>query len=1230
MTVVATKMQENAQKCEETAQSLFNKYSGEGHTYISSKKLMNLLIALEICDDAEQFLVNHMLDPTGRGFTSVKQLATFIGEALPAQDEVSPITDIALSNTIKDEKSLEAHGFHKIEGDIHQDLGKPSHLWFLRDESKPSIVDICIHNSNRGGNALDDYECLEQGINVGKRKQIYLWVKKHASHPYPITDIALTSGEVGDRSSALYLPPKEGFVQVAGSIGVDSKEISLFLWICRQDVLSDDFDSIFDDVIEAVEKLAINSHLYTKFVEYDEGSVDVFIPLFSFLHNLSCLSITLDERDIQRVLCRFGATNPNLRRDGGYIVNFKKFVDAVLIRMTHKKGVLETRAFFDVQNEALLNSLRRVGDLEHRVCTSIKEDILQSRRKQRHVDDDEIDRYLRSAFQSLDKFKSGTLCEAEVHLVLRNLGVHATAEELRRIVRQFDRDGHQRMDYGEYCEYLKQKDRDLQMISRKISEWIHHTSNTKESVLGQFVALDGGQLGTVQESDFQTILGDMSLSLTEPELVQLARAFDRDGLKNVDYVEFVDTMILNDFNPYERLSENNTDFAIRSKSAKTVALRKLSKALQREQMLRNMSKPFNLLSFFQRADPLNEGTISSRDFSNILRNILDEDVILDSDIAQLQECFWDEEHLGVSYRQLCQSLHEVNHDLSPKKHTGRKARSTWFSNRELEDFSFEEMSISATRLREGTMRQLDGLMDSLSKALPDSMGSEVDVIRLKQHFQRADFQNSGILTCSFLERCLRNMGVGITSAEMDILQEMFGDPTVPNSINYLAFVDWIPHRKTKLGIEFDSDEDWDTTEIGSMDIMDRNNQNSRAQIRHRVRSAVSGAARPDAIFKTLRRADVGKRGVLEARKFVECLRHCGVSIPRKDIQSILNMFDVGQGCIDYNKFANFASLQSTSTNRVIQHISSILMDARNRGIDPWDVFRVFDKSGTGSVTHKDFLKALSIVDIDLSEQESRAIIQKFDADADGFISYKEFIGVLEGSFAQSSDLVSVFKPDSSVSEKNSAMEILKQKLDLVKKSAGYSHFDLQRQFERMDILGNGKISTLDFRRILSPPPLSLSDHAINSLLSAYQQNGQISYMELIKSITTHSNPTIDAIGATLRNIVQQNAKKNVNYRDVFLSLDSQSSGMLSRLDFRRALDTLGVCLSEGDLLALMDHFEVADSPGQVDYRSFWKILFPRDSEMATLENKLRRLVRDSAYIRGSNFDLRRSFEFFDR
>ena len=219
---------------------------------------------------------------------------------------------------------------------------------------------------------------------------------------------------------------------------------------------------------------------------------------------------------------------------------------------------------------------------------------------------------------------------------------------------------------------------------------------------------------------------------------------------------------------------------------------------------------------------------------------------------------------------------------------------------------------------------------------------------------------------------------------------------------------------------------------------------------------------------------------------------------------------------------------------------------------------------------KDVARALAAVGVRFSKAELRALVSMLDKDKNGCVEIAEFMDVLNiegasGEQAGSAD------PD--------AMAAVRASL---KKSGA----NVYEAFDRFDRFGTGRVSRRSFRAACGRKHLrlGLSERALRSLMERFaDSDGAVDYASFSKQAES------DIGSRRVPRIIEDvsNALRGSGERQglAFDRADVGGTGKVSRRDFRRTLEGVGVTLGDRDVRSLMDAFD-KDRDGKIAIGDF--------------------------------------------
>ena len=123
--------------------------------------------------------------------------------------------------------------------------------------------------------------------------------------------------------------------------------------------------------------------------------------------------------------------------------------------------------------------------------------------------------------------------------------------------------------------------------------------------------------------------------------------------------------------------------------------------------------------------------------------------------------------------------------------------------------------------------------------------------------------------------------------------------------------------------------------------------------------------------------DADKDGMLKPKDFLKVLSKNQIRLPESSEKKILSSNNDNDNPTDVS-MKDFISLVNTRMKNV--ESEEELME----------MFKIFDKKGTGKVSSGDIRAVLDDIDEPISQQELEDLMLNWDKDKDGFLNYYEF------------------------------------------------------------------------------------------------------------------------------------------------------------------------------------------------------------------------------------------------
>ena len=123
--------------------------------------------------------------------------------------------------------------------------------------------------------------------------------------------------------------------------------------------------------------------------------------------------------------------------------------------------------------------------------------------------------------------------------------------------------------------------------------------------------------------------------------------------------------------------------------------------------------------------------------------------------------------------------------------------------------------------------------------------------------------------------------------------------------------------------------------------------------------------------------DADKDGMLKPKDFLKVLSKNQIRLPESSEKKILSKNNDNEDETDVS-MKDFISLVNTRMKNVESEEELV------------EMFKIFDKKGTGKVSSGDIRSVLDDIDEPLSQQELEELMLNWDKDKDGFLDFSEF------------------------------------------------------------------------------------------------------------------------------------------------------------------------------------------------------------------------------------------------
>jgi len=242
------------------------------------------------------------------------------------------------------------------------------------------------------------------------------------------------------------------------------------------------------------------------------------------------------------------------------------------------------------------------------------------------------------------------------------------------------------------------------------------------------------------------------------------------------------------------------------------------------------------------------------------------------------------------------------------------------------------------------------------------------------------------------------------------------------------------------------------------------------------------------------------------------------------------------------------------------------------------VFKHFEQDSRGQITRDAFRKGLHALKLDLTDSEMRMLLDKFDLDGNGRISFEEFVafqGGADASAGREARMSNLRKVDAE------ADDIGYQLKSLIRK-AHREGVDYRQSFEHFDPHYAGSIDVGDFERGLRRLGFDVRPEHVRALQDKFAgRDGRIRYRDFLRAVAPAEEATAEQIAEKFRRMLARVG----NLRKAFKHFDRNRAGNITRKGFKHGLESLNFDLSDSELRVLMDIFD-ADGDGEISFDEF--------------------------------------------
>ena len=357
------------------------------------------------------------------------------------------------------------------------------------------------------------------------------------------------------------------------------------------------------------------------------------------------------------------------------------------------------------------------------------------------------------------------------------------------------------------------------------------------------------------------------------------------------------------------------------------------------------------------------------------------------------------------------------------------------------------------------------------------------------------------------------------------------------------------------------------------------------------------------------------RGVLRARDFERILSRDldldDSDLSKREIRGLARRFDkLGDGRVDYEAFLDkvsgrgggaaggrgeSAGDRQRKVEATLAKLRAFLQRAaetRSGRLDYRSVFEELDENDSGEVSKREFREVLEDMGLELTAEEVRQILRRFDRDKNGMLDYREFVAVCVPS-----------------PEENYRTELAKAVRKKIRRAAaikssrsGKPALDLDAAFSslvngddeerRLFKKGRGTVSRRALEKLAVRSGWDLSKEEMRVITKGFASRrgggggggGRIDYPSL-KRFLALDEMDLMAVQERLRRYLHDQAARGVDFLASFEWFDRDQSGHITLSEFQEALAKLGFRLTKDEASDLLSNVD-SNYDGEINYKEF--------------------------------------------
>jgi len=319
--------------------------------------------------------------------------------------------------------------------------------------------------------------------------------------------------------------------------------------------------------------------------------------------------------------------------------------------------------------------------------------------------------------------------------------------------------------------------------------------------------------------------------------------------------------------------------------------------------------------------------------------------------------------------------------------------------------------------------------------------------------------------------------------------------------------------------------------------------------------------------------DKNYNGEISHEEFREGMHNLGFTLTEEQTSALFEKF---AGSKKHNiNYRRFLRACAPGEDVIIEEVAEKFRMKLSKARDLKKVFAEFDTGETGLLSRKAFRDGLQKLDLDLTDSEVRLLLDKFDLNGDGQVSFSKFVAFAEGHDAS-------LVPGSERKLIGAEVEQIFDQLRALVRKAHSKGVNYRQSFEHFDPGYVGAIDAGQFQEGLQRLGFDVRHEHVTLLLEKFSgQDKRVRYRDFLKAIAPQEESSAMEISDKLLRMFQRVG----NLRKAFKHFQRNQDGNISRRAFKEGMRSLDFQLTDSEIRILMDMFD-EDGDGFISFEDF--------------------------------------------